>query len=156
MIKYEMTNSSIKITESDVYEAEKLLNKSLPIELKNFYLKNNGGRVEGNRYVYSDDQDKEYDVQTFFPIKYKRTEGDGLLEEQTLFYCNEKRLIPDNYIVFAMDGGGFPFCCDIQSGHIYFGNIENYDGDPEEIMEFICETLEDFINNMKTEEEAYG
>jgi uncharacterized protein YdgA (DUF945 family) len=106
MIKYKIIESSNKLNEGDLSEVETLLNKKFPKELRNFYLNNNGGEIEGDRFIYNvDKDDNEYAIQTFFPIKYKRTKGDSLLEKWTLMYCNEKR-IPENYIVFGCDWGG--------------------------------------------------
>ncbi len=152
MIKYKIIESSTTLNESDISEVESLLNKQLPKELKDFYLKNNGGEIEGNRYIYINEEGDEYGLKTFMPIKYKRTEGDSLLEHWTLTYYNQKR-IPENYIVFAMDDGGAPFCCEIKTGHIYFADPDNDEDNLDDRMDFVCESLEEFINNMKTEEE---
>jgi hypothetical protein len=153
MIKYKIIESSNKLNEGDLSEVETLLNKKFPKELRNFYLNNNGGEIEGDRFIYNvDKDDNEYAIQTFFPIKYKRTKGDSLLEKWTLMYCNEKR-IPENYIVFGCDWGGAPYCCEIETGHIYFADPDNDDDNLENRMEFICTSLEEFINNMKTEDE---
>ncbi len=157
MIKYQIIDSSIQLNNNDILEVEMLLNKKFPKELKDFYLTNNGGEIEGDRYIYITKEENGYGVQTFFPIKYKRNEDDSLLEKWTILFCNEKR-IPENYIVFACDDGGAPFCCDVKMGHIYFADPD-YDDDDDNLdnrMTFICESLGDFINNMKTEEEAYG
>jgi hypothetical protein len=155
MIKYKIIKSSNKLNENDISEVELLLNKRLPKELRDFYLNNNGGKIDDDRYIYITKEGDDYGIQTFFPIKYKRFEDDSLLEKWTLTYCNEKR-IPGNYIVFACDDGGAPFCCEIETGHIYFADPDNDEDNLEDRMDFICESLEEFINNMKTEEEAYG
>ena len=73
MIKYKIIESSIKLSENDISEVESLLNKKFPKELRDFYLNNNGGEIEGDRFIYNiDKKDNEYAIQTFFPIKYKR------------------------------------------------------------------------------------
>lgn len=154
-MKHNIIESSTQLHENDISEVELLLNKKLPKELRDFYLNNNGGEIEGDRYIYMTKEENGYGVQTFFPIKYKRDEDDSLLEKWTMLFCNQKR-IPENYIVFACDDGGAPFCCEIETGHIYFADPDSDEDNLEDIMDFICESLEEFINNMKTEEEAYG
>lgn len=51
---------------------------------------------------------------------------------------------------FAIDGGGFPFCIDIENESIYFFNLEN----GKEI--FLDNGLISFINNIISEEDAWG
>lgn len=31
-----------------------------------------------------------------------------------------------------------------------FADLDSYEGDPDEVMDFFCETLEEFVNNIKT------
>ena len=50
--------------------------------------------------------------------------------------------------------GGFPYCYDAETGHILFANLEHYDN-KEDMMELVAKSLTDFINGMKTEEEAF-
>ncbi|KFA58430.1 hypothetical protein GAPWKB11_1553 [Gilliamella apicola] len=87
------------------------------------------------------------------PIKYKRFTEDQLLEENTIYFIN-KKLVSNNYLIFSMDWGGFPFCYDLQNGSIYFANLEIEESDKR--MELVANSLEEFINGMKTEEEAYN
>ena len=61
MINYQITNSAPPITEADILDLEQKIGFCLPADIRNFYLKHNGGLVEeGDRNVYLDDSENEY------------------------------------------------------------------------------------------------
>lgn len=153
MIKYKLINSSQAIYEYNITEIEKLLNIKFPKDLQELYLTFNGGEIEGDKNVYISNSGTEYSIKTFMPIKYKRFTEDQLLEENTIYFIN-KKLVSNNYLIFSMDWGGFPFCYNLQYGSIYFANLETEESNKR--MEFVANSLEEFINGMKTEEEAYN
>lgn len=44
MINYQITNSALPITEADILDLEHKIGFCLPADIRNFYLKHNGGR----------------------------------------------------------------------------------------------------------------
>ncbi|TNH15593.1 SMI1/KNR4 family protein [Testudinibacter sp. TR-2022] len=152
-MKNNFVNSSKPLTEEDIKETEDLLEIKLPKDLKNLYLNSNGGEIEEDKSIFIDSDENDYNIKTFLPIKYKRSEGDQLLEENTIDFVLKKQLIPNGYIIFSIDWGGFPFCYDVNNGAIYFANLEEEDSTHRIIL--IANSLEEFINGMITEDEAY-
>jgi len=61
MINYQITNSAPPITEADILDLEHKIGFCLPADIRNFYLKHNGGKVEeGDRSVYTSACDKPF------------------------------------------------------------------------------------------------
>ena len=155
MINYQITNSALPITEADILDLEQKIGFCLPADIRNFYLKYNGGKVEeGDRSVYLDDSEKEYTLKYIAPIKHSLSSSQYTVEKLWHTFIVEKELIQKKHIPFAIDSGGFPYCLDAETGRIFFANLEHYD-DKEKMMEPVAKSLIDFINGMKTEEEAF-
>lgn len=155
MLKRKLVNSSKKITEEDIKKVEKIIKLPLPEELKKIYLKYNGGEVEGGRKIYVSEEGMEYEVKSFLPIGYPRFEADSLLEDSYVFFVKEKKLIPKNFIPFAMDSGGFRYCINVDDGQVYVSNFDK-DDDAADYMDLVTSSVENFINKMVTEDEAFG
>ena len=156
MYKFKLIQASKSLTSKDIKKVEELIGCALPPSLKDFYINYNGGKISGNRNVFVDiEKDIEKEVNSFLPIKYKRFEGDSTLEESYDLFVNKKKLIPNGFIPFAMDSGGFRFCMDCESESIFFNNLDHIEN-PEGPMEFVSTSIVDFIAGMKTEKEAYG
>lgn len=154
MKKYKLKNSAKAINIEDIQSIENKFGIKITDELKEIYLEFNGGEIEEERYIYiNEDTDMEVSIKTFFPIKYKRRNGDTTIEERIEFFIKEKKLIPPHYIPFAMDDGGYPFCQNVKNGKIYLGYLEEFDGSESHMRE-TAPNLNHFISNMLTEEEA--
>lgn len=155
MINYQITNSALPIIEADILDLEHKIGFCLPADIRNFYLKHNGGLVEdGDRNVYLDDSENEYTLKYIASIKHSLSPSQYTMEKLWHTFIVEKCLIQKKHIPFAIDGGGFPYCFDAETGHIFFANLEHYDN-KENMMEHVAKSLTDFINGMKTEEEAF-
>lgn len=89
-------------------------------------------------------------------MKYRRNENDVLLEVDYRLFAIEKKLIPLSHIPFAIDDGGYPYSINIEDNKIYIGYIEDYDGTPESTTRFVANSLTEFIDGIKTENEAYN
>lgn len=156
MFKYKFVNSSKQLSEEDLAFVEKEIGQPLPESLKEIYATSNGGELEGDRCVFvNSETGVEFNVNTFLPIRYKRYEEDYLLEECFNFFVNEKKFMPPDFVPFAIDDGGYPFAVNVADStvHIcYVADIEN----GESPMRFVATSLQEFINGMLTEEEAYG
>ena len=156
MIEYQLINTSKSISAAEISETEKLTGETFPASLNRFYLQFNGGEVEDERCVYRNSETGvEFNVNTFLPIKYKRFNDDYLLEECTLHYIREKKFVPAGFICFAIDDGGYPYCIKTADDKIYLCYVSDI-LDGESPMRYIAPTLEEFINGMMTEDEAYG
>jgi hypothetical protein len=155
MFKYKFINSGKTLTENDIQALEREIGQSLPEVLKDFYLQSNGGELEGERYVYlNEETGGEFNVNTFLPIKYKRFEEDYLLEECFNFFVKEKEFMPPEFIPFAIDDGGYPYAVntrDLTVNICYLADIQ----ENKKPMRFVAPSLQEFVNGMVTEEEAY-
>lgn len=121
MINYQITNSAPPITEADILDLEHKIGFCLPADIRNFYLKHNGGKVEeGDRSVYLDDSENEYTLKYIAPIKHSLSPSQYTMEKLWHTFIVEKELIQKKHIPFAIDGGGFPYCFDAETGHIFF------------------------------------
>ncbi|WP_444626674.1 SMI1/KNR4 family protein [Flavobacterium columnare] len=154
MYKYIFENTSLPLEKEDFIELSNKIKLNIPPDIINLYSIYNGGEIREDRYIYiNEDTDMEVSVNTFFPIKYKRNENDSSIEERYDFFVNKKRLVPSNYIPFAMDDGGYPFCINIDNNKIYMAYLEDYE-ETNSHMRLVSDSLEHFVNNMLTEEEA--
>lgn len=149
--------SSKPITKEEIKNIEDKVKIKFPEEIINFYLKHNGGIMADNRDIYIDEiNDIDVTLKLFLPMKYKRSDEDVLFEEFYEKIVLEKQLIPINYLPFAIDYGGNPYCINLNDGKVYIGYLEDYDGTPESTIRFISNDLLEFIDGMRTEEEAYN
>ena len=150
-----LTNSSKNLDEDDFEYLNNKLGINLPSDLKDIYTSWNGGEVENERVVFiSELNNHEYALDSFLPIRYKRYDGDLTMDEEYMYYTN-KEFIPSELLPFAIDGGGFPFCYNLNTGNILFCNMEHYSQDFSHL-EIICYSLNGVISNLMTREEAYG
>lgn len=155
MANFVFVNTAEKITIKDITYVEEKIKQKLPLEIVNHYLLFNGGELENDRCVYVDSEnDIEADVKTFLPIKHKRFQGDSLLEDSYILFVFKKKIMPPNFIPFAMDNGGFRYCYNIDDFKIYLCDLDRIEK-PSGPMKLIAPSLNAFINGMKTEEEAY-
>jgi hypothetical protein len=146
-------DSSKSLDEHDFEYLRDFLGRELPPDLKEMYSIGNGGRVKDERVVfYSELTTGEYGLDRFLPIRYGN--GDGTLEKKYSFFTS-KGFIPKECVPFAIDGGGFPFCYDLDSGKILFCNLEHFSPDFSH-MDVISHSLNDVISSMITIGEAFG
>lgn len=137
---------------------EEKLNIHFPSSLIELYLSYNGGIIEGNRNIYIAPDENDYYIKYFLPIdnksKFPYIDFESVYNE----YVIEKRIIPVDFIPFALEGGGWPFCINTLNSKIYIANLEYYEENESLpiIMEEIAPSIKIFINDSTTEEEAYG
>ncbi|WP_353612999.1 SMI1/KNR4 family protein [Mangrovibacter phragmitis] len=144
-----LINSSPAISEQDIEKAELFLGFPIPREINEIYRKNNGGVLEDDKCIYQSES-HELDIKYFLPIGKSKEPGIFTIENLYKKLAKEKKLIPEKMLPFAIDGGGFPFCIDIDNKSIYFLNLES----GKEI--FLDNDLISFINNIISEEDAWG
>jgi hypothetical protein len=104
----------------DIQEVEERFAFRFPTEVVNFYLQNNGGRPEKDRFIHEGEM---FVVDSFLPIKYGNP---SLTLEATL--GRVKQLLPRHLIPIAVGPFGDFFCCstrDDDVGSIYIHRLEH-------------------------------
>lgn len=133
------------ISDDDIYEVEKKFDIEFPDYFLSF-LKQHGG-TSTKEVVYSD----AFWVNFFLPLK-SDVGGSivSLMEGQRVNYSD------NDWIPFAIDSGGWSFCIALKDnikGQIWVDKFDSGDKNP---FEFVTNTFEDFINGLRTEEEAFS
>jgi len=150
-MKYKFIDSDAKLDDNDFLNVEKIIGRKIPKTMLKLYKNYNGGRVEGERNILiHPESGMEYEVKIFLPMIYARYEKDSSVEGNYVFFCREKKIIPEEFIPFALDSGGFLFCMDATDEKIYFFNFD----DPENSKHLVANSLDEFIDSLITESEA--
>lgn len=144
-----LIHSSPAVSVDELDEIESTLGVTFPQNLKSMWLANNGGILEGGRRVYQGAQ-YENDIKYFLPVLYVKNSGILTVEKYYKSLTFEKKILPGNFIPFAIDGGGFPYCVERNKGTVYFCNLENQEEN------FLEPDLDSFVEKIVTEDEAWG
>ncbi|WP_088072796.1 SMI1/KNR4 family protein [Gottfriedia luciferensis] len=146
MYSNNILNTKEKILETDLQEIEKGFNFKFPSSFRDHYLLYNGGYPEKSLYVGNDGG--EYIVDYFIPVKNEN--GQDL--NKILSLLNDEKIKPVWLIPFADEEGGNLFCFsirEIDNGAIYYYNHEfEYGENPEHHIDFLSESISDFINSL--------
>ncbi|MEI5907327.1 SMI1/KNR4 family protein [Bacillus spongiae] len=138
------------IQESDLEEVEITFGFKFPTSIREHYLMYNGGYPEKSLFVGADNS--EHIVEFFIPVK---NEERSLLSILTLL--DDEQIKPVWLIPFADEDGGNLFCFSIRekdNGAIYYYNHEfDYGEDPEDYIEYLSDSLPNFINSLIEYEE---
>src|SRR5688572_11467496 len=125
------------LVQEDLQEFEmELGGYKVPDDFKKFYLNHNGG-APNKGFI------EDHKIVHFNSIKY----GESYTIEATMKLMGD--ILPGGFVPFAYDGGGNPFCINLEAGqkygHIYFCR---FDGpDPE----LIAESFTDLLNSLEVE-----
>src|SRR5262249_49033456 len=103
---------SEKLTPDDIRALEAKLGFTIPIEVKEHYLRHNGGIPDPNCWMMENGE--WHCIQQFIPMKYGRRTLDSVYLQGI-----EKGYLTKNLVPFANDHGGNYFCCD-EAGRVYF------------------------------------
>lgn len=144
-----LINSSPSLSADELKKVEASLGFSFPPALRKMWLANNGGELDDERRVYQNDK-YEFDIKYFLPILHIKSEGIITVERLYNILANEKKILPTTMLPFAINGGGFPFCINIDDGAVYFANLESQKNI------YLEQDLDSFISNVITEDEAWG
>ena len=147
MIK--LVDSSPAVTADELGDIEASLGVSFPDILTSLWLISNGGKLEDGRRVYQSEK-YENDIKYFLSIL--RANSPGLLTADGYYrtLVVDKKILPANFLPFAIDGCGFPYCMNLDDGAVYFANLESQKNI------FLEQSLESFISKVITEDEAWG
>ncbi|GGZ15417.1 SMI1/KNR4 family protein [Novosphingobium colocasiae] len=142
MISFE--NTSLAISEADIENFRKITGLEIPDDLKNHFLKYNGGRPIPS--CFENDFDK-FCIRSFLVIAHG-DENCGL--ENTYLDLRSNDFFSSGYLPFAMDEGGDYFLYSMRDdfGSIYFNQSEYY-GDPDRFMIKLSDNFEKFLNSLK-------
>lgn len=150
-----LTNCGIKLNDNMICEFEQQLGIKLPSEYKEFLLKNNGGKPEGNwsfDFIENGTKNKTESVINYFEKIYdeKTIKVDDLRVGYLALVESEQ--IPNTLLPIADDPfGNIIFLCigGDDFGKVYFGNHELED--PETgyiVMSLISDSFENFIDKL--------
>lgn len=144
-----LANTKEHITESDLTAIEQKYKFQFPHEIKEHYLRYNGGTPKKSLFI--DEDGYTFVVNNFLPIKY----GNSTLEE-TLDFLRLDQILPEWLIPFADDPGGDLYCFSIDEeelGAIYYWSHEyDIEDDPEEHICYLCDSLTEFIEKLVNDE----
>lgn len=139
------SNSQPKtIEDNDIKEVEATFNIQFPEYFLSF-LKKHGG-TSTKEGVYSD----SCWVSFFLSLKSDKGASIVSLLEGYRINSNERDWIP-----FAIDSGGWSFCIALKEdikGQVW---VDKFDSGDENPFSFVANSFEDFINGLRTEEEAF-
>lgn len=144
-----LIGSSPSVTEKELDGVEAALGLRFPGELRDMLLKNNGGVLDNDRCIYQNEH-YEYDIKYFLPVLHVKSDGIMTAERLYTLLSGEKKLIPENMLPFAIDGGGFPFCINMTDGSVHFISLESQKDN------YLEPNLDDFISRVVSEEDAWG
>ncbi|HXI71303.1 MAG TPA: SMI1/KNR4 family protein [Verrucomicrobiae bacterium] len=117
------TNSEPSINARDIANVEAILGVSFPSPVCNLYFSTNGGNPEPHVF---EDAHVDTVVTEFLPLKSGR-KGTALKSYERLVL--DKKLVPQQFFPFAIDGGGDYFFvdCSTVEGAVYFYRSDSID-----------------------------
>lgn len=144
-----LINSSPSLSADELKSVETSLGVSIPPALRDMWLTNNGGELDEERRVYQNDK-YELDVKYFLPVLHTKNERVVKVEWLYNILVNDKKILPATMLPFAINGGGFPFCINMNDGAVYFANLESQKNI------YLEQDLDSFVEKVITEDEAWG
>lgn len=145
----EVVDSHPPLTTADIEEVERRIGAVLPADLRDFYLRHNGGHLVPPCFV---DDDGVLEVQLVLYMKSGNASS-GFEETYEGLVLNTPEF-PRGFIPFAVDQGGDYFLFSIRKedyGSISFNQSEYYD-DPERFVIFLAPSLKAFLDGMTDED----
>jgi cell wall assembly regulator SMI1 len=140
------SNSQPKIIgDNDIKEVEDTFNIQFPEDYLSF-LKKYGG-TSTKEVVYSDS------CWVNFFLSLKSDTGASIVSLLEGYRINYNEI---DWIPFAIDSGGWSFCIALKEdikGQVWVNKFDSGDENP---FAFVANSLEDFINGLQTEEEAFS
>ncbi|WP_174411487.1 SMI1/KNR4 family protein, partial [Enterobacter hormaechei] len=106
MIK--LIDSSPAVSADELGKIEVSLGVTFPNALKSIWLISNGGILDEGRRVYQSEH-YENDIKYFLPILHTKKSGILTVDDYYKDLVVNKKILAENFIPFAIDGGGFPY-----------------------------------------------
>lgn len=142
-------NTYDKIDILQIKTLEEEIGKSIPQSVVDFILKNNGGR--SSEIVFTESNGNHHIVNDFLPL----TENRNGSIKSLLPLVNDERLIVE-WLPFGYDPGGWIFCICLKNECYGKVHLFRMDRIYEENFDYICENFEEFVNGLRTEDEAFS
>lgn len=153
----ELSDCSASLTKEDIKNFEVELNVKIPVSMKKFYLKFNGGMPSPYCYQPQDEDMDWVEIKAFFPIK-ERTNAFETIEVIAKDIWS-RNLMPCNLLPFAMDSGGNYYALNLKNKKIYYYLTDEWDENASREYNFetntcyIAQSFNFFINHFYEEEE---
>ncbi|MCE9198367.1 SMI1/KNR4 family protein, partial [Phocaeicola dorei] len=153
----ELSDCSASLTKEDIKDFEAELNVKIPVSMKKFYLKFNGGMPSPYCYQPQDEDMDWVEIKAFFPIK-ERTNAFETIEVIAKDIWS-RNLMPCNLLPFAMDSGGNYYALNLKNKKIYYYLTDEWDENASKEYNFetntcyIAQSFNFFINHFYEEEE---
>ena len=153
----ELSDCSASLTKEDIKDFEAELNVKIPVSMKKFYLKFNGGMPSPYCYQPQDEDMDWVEIKAFFPIK-ERTNAFETIEVIAKDIWS-RNLMPCNLLPFAMDSGGNYYALNLKNKKIYYYLTDEWDENASREYNFetntcyIAQSFNFFINHFYEEEE---
>jgi len=141
-----------KLTISDIKSVETSIGCKLPEDLVRHYMIYNGGQP--NKNIFLDDDESEYEVNTFLRMKYKAGPLDVIFEDTVEVIKNNKQLLPESFFPFARDSGGNFYCINDIDNNIYYCEMDCFENNSCRLTN-IAINIEEFIHALQDENEIY-
>ena len=130
---------------SDIDAVEREIGMPLPRALRAHYEQYNGGMPRLSVFVAANGND--FSLASFKTMKWRKNPHEVLFEETYLAIVLQKKLVPAEYVPFAIDDGGNFFCMDRRTGAICYSAMDGSEELPHE-GERIAENLVSFVDGM--------
>jgi cell wall assembly regulator SMI1 len=144
MVVFERTKPPL--SELDIKRVENRLGIRLPQDLKEHYLRHNGGTPHPQFFPKDGDA---YEVKKFLPMNIEDPIG-TTFEDTYVMMVDQTPDFPRGVIPFADDPSGDMFLYSVRPesfGNIMFISHEDYE-DPDRYILFLAPTLKQFINSL--------
>jgi len=142
------------INEQDIREIEHSLEITIPVEVREHYVEQNGGVPEPNCWYPEDDE--PLCIARFLPMKYPG-KADDLTVESVYRKGISKDYLIKNLVPFAVDWGTNFFCFN-ERGDVYFYAMDAWSGklsteeNKRKAAKFLVGSFREFIAGLKPEE----
>lgn len=158
-ISTEFYHSEKPINDRDLDDSERLMNAKIPLQLRNFMLEHNGGMPENDAFL--DDDGEWVAIHELIPIKYYKESSNNKNRLMPYIAMDlwERKLIPKNFLPFAIDCGGNYFCIDLNNGKIYYYTLDDWSDNlsvtdnQSKSTNYLCDSFNDFISKLVCEED---
>ena len=145
----EFTQVGRPLTVQDLAALEQLVGE-LPEELRQHYLRYNGGVPE--KSCFTDDADAENEIDNFLTVGHRQYTDEVLLEDYYRAVVLDRQEFPTGYVPFARNGGDDLYVMSRDDGSIYFWAHDV----PDEPLRPVAASLPSLLNRMQTAAEYYG
>jgi len=147
----EIRKPSTPVTQGDLSEVENALSIRFPPQVRDFYLRTNGGRPYPHLFPKGDER---FAIQQFLPIKYPNPRLTVESTYRDLTSDAATANFPKHLVPIGIDGGGDHYCFsakDEKFGSIYCFSWEHYD-DPSRNTIFLADDFDQFVSALTESE----